>query len=84
VPVYRALATYPDAAGGVDGTVLVRVKIDAKGIVRDAEVLSKGGNPALEWAALDAAKRYRFEPAKLRGEPVASEVTIPFQFTGRR
>jgi TonB family protein len=84
VPTYRAKAEYPDAAGGFGGTVHVKVKIDAKGTVTDAEVMSKGGNPALEWAALEAAKRWRFEPAMLRGEPVASEVTIPFRFKGDR
>jgi TonB family protein len=84
IPTYRARAEYPDAAGGFGGTVNVKVKIDANGIVTDAEVVGKGGNPALEWAALDAAKRWRFEPAKLRGESVASEVTIPFRFKGDR
>ncbi len=84
VPIYRALAVYPEAAGGIEGTVFVLVKIDTLGVVRDTEVSSKGGNPALEWAALDAAKRWRFEPARLKGEPVACETTIPFRFTDSR
>jgi TonB family protein len=83
-PIYRALASYPDAAGGIEGTVVVQVKVDKQGSVTDASVLSKGGNPALEWAALDAAKQWRFEPARLRGEPVEAEVSIPFRFTGDR
>jgi TonB family protein len=79
-PVYRALATYPDTAVGIEGTIYVRVQIDAAGAVQDAKV-SRGGNPALEWAALDAAKRWRFQPALRNGIPVGSEVEIPFRFS---
>ena len=83
VPVYRALARYPEAAGGIGGTIHVQVRIDENGRVVDAEVLGKGGNPALEYAALDAARNWRFQPAQLKGKPVASEATIPFRFAGR-
>ncbi len=79
-PIYRALATYPDTAVGIEGTIYVRVQIDARGEVTEAKV-SRGGNPALEWAALDAAKRWRFEPALRNGIPVASDVEIPFRFS---
>lgn len=80
VPIYRALAAYPETASGIDGTILVRVKIDRKGSVVDARVV-EGGNPALEWAALDAAKNWRFQPATRDGAAVDSEVTIPFRFS---
>jgi len=81
VPVFRATATYPETAVGSEGTVQIRVKIDKDGGVRDARVIEGGGNPALEWAALDAAKRWRFQPALRNGKPVESEVTIPFRFS---
>jgi protein TonB len=58
----------------------VRVQIDARGEVTEAKV-SRGGNPALEWAALDAAKRWRFQPALRNGIAVASDVEIPFRFS---
>ena len=79
-PIYRALAAYPETAVGIEGTIYVRVQIDARGEVKDAKV-SRGGNPALEWAALDAAKRWRFQPALRNGKPVACEVEIPFRFS---
>lgn len=79
-PIYRAAATYPETAIGIEGTIYVRVMIDARGNVRDAKV-SRGGNPALEWAAIDAAKRWRFQPALRNGIPVESEVEIPFRFS---
>ncbi|MDM7917205.1 MAG: TonB family protein [Candidatus Eisenbacteria bacterium] len=79
-PVYRPPAFYPETAMGIEGTVIVKLRVDTRGIVKDAKVL-EGGNPALEWAALDAAKRWRFDPAKLDGKPVEADVTIPFKFT---
>ncbi len=80
LPIYRALASYPETASGIDGTILVRVKIDRRGNVTDARVV-EGGNPALEWAALDAARNWRFQPATRDGAAVESEVTIPFRFS---
>lgn len=80
-PVYRAMASYPEAAAGIAGTVQVRVKIDAQGTVSEAKVVGEPSNPALEWAAVDAAKRWRFKPALRNGRAVASEVTIPFRFS---
>ena len=80
VPVYRALASYPEAALGIEGTILVRVHVDTQGQVRDAKII-EGGNPALEWAAMDAARRWRFQPATRNGQPVEAEVTIPFRFS---
>jgi TonB family protein len=81
VPIYRALASYPEAATGIEGTITVRVHIDAGGVVHDAKVVNGGGNPALEWAAIDAAKRWRFQPATRNGIPVEADVTIPFRFS---
>ncbi len=83
-PTYRARAVYPEAAAGIEGTVQVRVKIDAQGAVTDAKVIGDAGNPALEWASVDAVKRWRFQPATRNGVPVASEVTIPFRFSRSR
>lgn len=80
-PVYRAMASYPEAAAGIGGTVQVRVKIDAQGAVSEAKVIGEAANPALEWAAIEAAKRWRFKPASRNGRAVASEVTIPFRFS---
>ena len=67
-------------ATGIEETIAVLVHIDATGLVRDAKVI-RGGNPALEWAALDAAKRWRFQAATRNGIPVEADVTIPFRFS---
>jgi TonB family protein len=54
---------YPELARKLrlSGTVKVQVVVLPNGSVKDAKVV--GGNPVLVNAALDAAKKWRFEPA---------------------
>ena len=75
-PAYPALAR--DA--GIEGTVAIRVLVDEHGKVVSADVLSSDVTPAMERAALAAAKQCRFRPAKQRTIPVKAHVMIPFQF----
>jgi TonB family protein len=55
--------TYPELARkmNITGTVKVQVVVAANGTVKDAKVV--GGHPVLATAALDAVKKWRFEPA---------------------
>jgi protein TonB len=73
---------YPDIArrAGIEGTVFVRVLVDVDGRVLDARI-EKGINEALDRAAVDAAMRSRFSPAKQRDKPVRVWVTYPIRFT---
>ena len=54
---------YPDLARkmNITGTVKIEVVVAPNGTVKDARVV--GGHPVLATAALDAAKKWRFEPA---------------------
>jgi TonB family protein len=69
---------YPDLARKmkISGTVKVEVVVLPNGTVKDARVV--GGHPVLASAALDAAKKWRFEPG-------AGEVSgiIEFKFEPR-
>jgi protein TonB len=73
--------TYPDAArsSGASGKVVVEVTIDEEGKVVEARAVS--GHPHLLKAAVDAARRARFSPAKLSGEPVKVNGVINYVFT---
>jgi TonB family protein len=55
--------TYPELARKMNltGIVKVQVVVSANGTVKDAKVV--GGHPVLANAALDAVKKWRFEPA---------------------
>ncbi len=59
----RVQPVYPDLARRMNlaGTVKVEVVVAANGTVKDAKVL--GGHPVLAGAALDAVRKWRFEPA---------------------
>ena len=69
---------YPELAQkmNISGTVKIEVVVAPNGTVKDARVV--GGHPVLAEAALDAAKKWRFEPAS--GE---STGVIDFKFEPR-
>jgi len=60
----------------ISGTVKIEVVVAANGTVREARIL--GGHPVLANAALDAAKKWRFEPAAAESSGV-----IDFKFEPR-
>jgi TonB family protein len=69
---------YPELARKmhISGTVKVEVVVAPNGTVKEARVM--GGHPVLANAALDAAKKWRFEPAALESSGV-----IDFKFEPR-
>lgn len=75
----RVSPSYPDLARrlSIRGTVKVVVVVAANGNTKDARVV--GGNPVLVNAALDAVKKWKFEPAADE-----STVTLEFDFQPKR
>jgi TonB family protein len=71
-PVYPELARKMNLVG----TVKIEVVVAPNGSVKDARVV--GGHPVLAGAALDAAKKWRFEPASAESSGV-----IDFKFEPR-
>ena len=69
---------YPELAKKmqISGTVKIEVTVSSNGTVKEARVV--GGHPVLATAALDAAKKWRFEPA-----PSESSGIIDFKFEPR-
>lgn len=74
--------SYPPLAreAGIEGTVAVRVLVNEEGKVISADILSSDVTPSMEKAALEAARKCRFRPAKQRTVPVKAHVMIPFNF----
>jgi TonB family protein len=72
--------TYPGEARdkGIQGRVILRVLVTENGDVESAEVLS--GTDVLREAAIDAAKKWKFEPLVVDGKAVRVRTTIPFTF----
>lgn len=69
---------YPELARRmqISGTVKIEVTVAPNGTVKEARVV--GGHPVLANAALDAAKKWRFEPAATESTGV-----IDFKFEPR-
>lgn len=75
---------YPSRAlrSGVEGSVSVLIQIDARGIPTDVRVVSRRGERSrdLDRAVVNAARGWRFEPARRAGRPVPGEVILPVDF----
>jgi TonB family protein len=68
-PIYPELARKMNLAG----TVKVQVVVAPNGSVKDAKIM--GGHPVLANAAMDAVRKWRFEPA-----PGESSGVVDFKF----
>ncbi|MBK1833975.1 energy transducer TonB [Roseibacillus ishigakijimensis] len=62
------------------GKVLVLVTVDERGVVTNASVKESSGFQALDQAALNAAKRWKFKPGIKGGRKAVMTATIPFNF----
>jgi protein TonB len=80
--VNRPGPRYPESArrAGAQGTTLLKVHVLDDGSLADIKVEESAGHAALDRAALDAVRRWKFEPGRQNGKPVALWVLIPFEF----
>lgn len=72
-PHYPALAR----RRGWEGTVQLRARIDRRGRVTEVEVLASAGKPVLDEAAIDAVRRWLFNPVQRGGFHTVAWVNIP-------
>jgi protein TonB len=75
-PSYPALARQ----AGIEGTVLLRVVVGTDGKVESATVIQSDVTPAMEKAAIAAARKFLFKPAKQRTVPVRASMAVPIRF----
>lgn len=80
---YKHQPSYPPAARAarLEGAVIVHVLIDERGIVTEATRLC--GPDFLAAESLDAAKRWRFKPTEVSGQPVKVQGLLTFNFNLR-
>jgi protein TonB len=81
-PLARVEPEYPPAAfrAGEEGTVLLRVDVDANGKPANVGVVRRSGSRDLDRAAEQAVMKWTFTPAIKDGKAVASSVEIPVDF----
>lgn len=77
----NAAPTYPQEAidAKVQGAVVLDVLIDADGVPSDVQVVQ--GIPQLDAAAIEAVKKWRYEPTLLNGKPVPVAMTVTLNFS---
>lgn len=78
--IKRTTPNYPQDAFSrhIEGTVLLSIRIDVRG--RVALVTTDAPNPWLDKAAIRCVAAWRFTPARLSGQPVATQATAPLSF----
>lgn len=78
--LHRVDPIYPDFAkrAHIQGPVVLRMTVDEAGRPIQVQVLE--GHPVFHEAAMQAARQWRFEPARMDGQPVqaAFQLTIKF------
>jgi TonB family protein len=79
--VVKAQPVYPRSAKrfNASGPVEVRITISAAGRVSDAQAIS--GHPLLRDAAVEAARKWVFNPTTVNGVPVETQLALTFVFT---
>lgn len=82
-PRVKALRSpsYPESERreGIEGRVILRVRIDEKGKVEEVRLLRSLG-PAFDELAITAMRSATFTPAYLDGAPVSTEIHYTFTF----
>lgn len=78
--VLRVQPIYPTAARTMrlSGTVTMLLHISKSGTVSQVKVLS--GHPFLNAAAVDAVRRWKYEPFQLNGQPIENDVNVQVRF----
>lgn len=79
---YQVRPRYPESARRerIEGTTLLRARVTERGRVEMVEVERSAGHAELDRSAVDAVRRWRFEPARRGEDAVAVWVLIPVKF----
>jgi protein TonB len=71
---------YLSRSRGEQGRVVLRVEVTATGDVASIEIADSSGHRRLDEAARDAVAQWRFEPARVGDDPIATTVNVPITF----
>ena len=75
-PVYSEHAR----KAGVEGTVVLWLIVEKDGNPRDDIRVARSLDKELDQAAVDAVRKWKFQPATLQGKPVAVQFTVEVNF----
>ena len=78
-PISRRAPVFPATAKSAEGSATIEVLVDKDGHARLPRIVS-ASEPALGYAAAQAAGEWRFEEPKAGGKSVVTRVRLPFMF----
>ncbi len=80
--VNKVQPEYPASArdAKIEGNVVVKTVIDEQGRVQNPTLGKSSGNADLDKSALDTVAKWTFQPATLKGKPVAVYFTLTIRF----
>jgi len=83
IPIFRVSAAYPKDAvrNRIEGFVVLEVTVNPDGSVRDVAVRKSAPPHTFEQSALDAVRRWRFQPKIVSGMPVEAKGIQTMNFT---
>lgn len=65
---------------GWEGSVVLRVLVDAQGNAAEVAVVSGSGQSVLDESAVEAVRRWKFSPATEAGKPVTMVHDVRIRF----
>lgn len=82
VRIYNQAPVYPLFAVrmGFEGTVMLNLTINEKGVVKDVIIKKSSGHRLLDNSAKDAAYKWKFSPAKKAGVSIIYKKDVPVVF----
>lgn len=83
---YQVTPRYPESArrAGIGGTALLKFLVQADGSVANVTIEQSSGYADLDYAAVQAIRRWRFEPARKDHRAVAAWAVLPVEFRLKR
>ncbi|HKJ99138.1 MAG TPA: energy transducer TonB [Desulfotignum sp.] len=83
IPLAKVAPVYPlhAARRGIEGKVRVQFLVTAEGTVQDIRILAAEPEKLFDQSVIDCVSRWRFQPGRVQGIPVAAlaQTTIKFQ-----
>jgi protein TonB len=65
----------------IQGIVVLNVLVDETGKVTEAKIVS--GPVFLQQAAMDSVRKWKYQPARLDGQPIAIHINVGVNFSLR-
>jgi periplasmic protein TonB len=65
---------------GIEGKVRIRILVGEDGRPQEVSIAKSSGEAALDQSAMDAVRKWRFDPARRDGVPIRAWVIVPIGF----